>query len=47
MELNEPMGVVCVEDVVRQGRLRWFGHLEHKWESASRKVFVTGSRVNN
>jgi len=29
-ELNERMGVVCVADVVRQGRLRWFGHLVRK-----------------
>jgi len=29
-ELIEGMGVVCVADVVRQGRLRWFGHLDSK-----------------
>jgi len=32
------MGAVCVADVVRQGRLRWLGHQEHrgkdKWVSA-------------
>jgi len=39
---------LCVADVVRQRRLRWFGHLEHKgkdeWVSACRNVFVTGAR---
>ena len=24
------LGINCVADVVRRGRLRWFGHLEHK-----------------
>ena len=24
------LGVQSVADVVRRGRLRWFGHLEHK-----------------
>ena len=47
-ELNERMGVVGVADVVRQGRLRWFGHLEPKgkddWVSACRNVFVAGAR---
>jgi len=35
-EMNERMDVVCVADVVRQGRLRWLGHLEcrDKWVSA-------------
>jgi len=29
-ELNERKGVVCVADVVRQGRVRWFGHFSVK-----------------
>ena len=33
---------------MRQGRLRWFGHLEHRsvddWVSAYRKVEVAGAR---
>ena len=24
------LGINCVADVVRRGRLRWFGHLKHK-----------------
>ena len=35
-------------DVVRRGRLRWFGHLEHKsvddWVSACRGLVVEGAR---
>ena len=35
-------------NVVRHGRLRWFGHLEHRsvddWVSACRKVEVAGAR---
>jgi len=42
------MSSVCVADVVRQERLRWFGHLEHigknLWVSACSNVFVTGAR---
>jgi len=26
-ELNDPMSVVCVADMVRQGRLRWVDNL--------------------
>ena len=37
-ELNSYLGVPCVTDVVRRGRLRWLGHLEQKcvddWVSA-------------
>ena len=40
------LGVQSVADVVRHGRLRWFGHLKHKsvddWVSACRKVEVAG-----
>ena len=35
-------------EVVRRGRLRWFGHVEHKseddWMSACRNVVVVGVR---
>ena len=38
----------CVADVVRCGRLRWFGHLERKsvddWVSACRRLVVEGAR---
>jgi hypothetical protein len=47
-ELNERLGIVGVEDVVRRGRLRWFGHLERKsaedWVSACRKLEVVGTK---
>ena len=37
-----------VSDIVRQGRLRWFGHVERKdagdWVSACRDMVVTGKR---
>ena len=37
-----------VADVVRRGRLRWFGHLERKsvddWVSACRGLVVEGAR---
>ena len=37
----------CVADVVRRGRLRWFGHLERKsvddWVSACRGLVVEGT----
>mgnify|MGYP001824797758 CR=1 FL=1 len=39
-ELYRRLGIVSVTDVVRRGRLRWFGHLERKkrsdWVSACR-----------
>ena len=42
------LGVHSVAEVVRQGRLRWFGHLECRseddWVSACRKVEVEGAR---
>ena len=42
------LGVKSVYEVVRQGRLRWFGHVKHKsgddWVSACRKVVVAGVR---
>ena len=40
------LGVQSVAEVVRHGRLRWFGHVEHKsgddWVSACRNVVVAG-----
>jgi len=52
--VNEWTSAVCVTDisnvtdVVRQGRLRWFGHQEHRgkdeWVSTGRNVFLTGAR---
>jgi hypothetical protein len=45
-ELNRYLGVSSVTDVVRRGRLRWFGHLERKcvddWVSACRVLEVPG-----
>ena len=42
------MGVQSLDKVVRQGRLRWFGHVERKseddWVSACRNVVVAGVR---
>ena len=40
MELLSWLGIQCVSDAVRRGRLRWFGHVERKepddWVSACR-----------
>ena len=42
------LGINCVADVVRRGRLRWFGHLERKsvddWVSSCRRLVVEGVR---
>ena len=42
------LGINCVADVVRHGRLRCFGHLERKgvddWASACRRLVVEGTR---
>ena len=42
------LGINCVADVVRHGRLRWFGHLERKsvddWVSSCRMLVVEGAR---
>src|SRR5664279_5613014 len=47
-ELRERLGIVSVSDIVRQGRLRWFGHVERKdtddWVSACRNIDVEGKR---
>jgi len=47
-ELYSQLGVDGVAVVVRQGRLRWFGHLERKdkdeWVSACRSIEVEGAR---
>jgi hypothetical protein len=46
-ELNGRLGVEGVADVVRRGRLRWFGHLERKgsddWVSSCRNFQVSGA----
>mgnify|MGYP003454445976 CR=1 FL=1 len=47
-ELYGRLGVEEVADVMRRGRLRWFGHLERKdtgdWVSACRYFEVAGPR---
>ena len=47
-DLCNLLGINCVADVVRHGRLRWFGHLERKsvddWVSACRRLVVEGAR---
>jgi len=49
VELRKELGIVGVSDIVRQGRLRWFGHVERKdagdWVSACRDMVVTGKRA--
>ena len=46
VELYGRLAVEAVSDVVRRGRLRWFGHLERKspddWVSACRDLEVDG-----
>ena len=48
-DLCNLLGINCVADVVRHGRLRWFGHLERKsvddWVSACRRLTVEGRGV--
>ena len=48
VELNERLGVEGVADIVRRGRLRWFGHLERKgrndWVSTCRSFEVAGPK---
>jgi hypothetical protein len=47
-ELLSRLGIQSVSDVVRRGRLRWFGHVERKcaedWVSACRGMNVEGGR---
>ena len=47
VDLYSLLCVQSVADVVRRGRLRWFGHLERRsvddWVSACRKVEVAGA----
>jgi hypothetical protein len=47
-ELRARLGIECVAEVVRRGRLRWFGHIERKdkddWVSSCRELVVDGSR---
>src|SRR5207244_1030415 len=44
--LRSRLGIECVVEVVRRGRLRWFGHVERmvggEWVSACRNVKVKG-----
>ena len=48
VDLYSLLGVQSVDEVVRRGRWRWFGHVERKsgddWASASRNVVVPGVR---
>ena len=45
-DLYSLLGVQSVDEVVRRGRLRWFGHVERKsgddWVSACGNVVVAG-----
>ena len=47
-ELMQRLGIESVTDVVRKGRLRWFGHVKLKdmddWVSACKNVQVDGKR---
>ena len=50
VDLYSLLGVQSVDEVVRQGRLRWFGHVEGKsgddydWVSTCRNLVVAGVR---
>ena len=48
VELRQGLGIESVVEVMRRGRLRWFGHVEWKevddWVSACRNLEVAGSR---
>ena len=43
------LGVQSVAEVMRRGRLRWFGHMERQsgndWVPACRNVEVVGKRI--
>ena len=47
-EIRNRLGIVSVSDLMRHGRLRWFGHVERKdtddWVSACRNMAVSGER---
>ena len=47
-DLNGRLGIEGVADIVRRGRLRWFGHLERKgrddWVSTCRSFEVAGPK---
>ena len=47
-DLCNRLGNNCVAEVVRHGRLRWFGHLEGKsvddWMSTCRRLMVEGAK---
>ena len=47
-DLCNLLGINRVADVVRRGRLRWFGQLERKsvddWVSSCRRLMVEGAR---
>ena len=48
VELRRRLGIEGVVEVMRRGRLRWFGHVERKeaddWVSACGNLDVVGSR---
>ena len=48
VDLYSLLSVQSVDEVVRRGRLRWFGHVKRKseddWVSACRNVVVAGVR---
>ena len=47
-KLNARLGIEAISEVVRRGRLRWYGHLERKstddWVSACRDYGVIGQK---
>ena len=47
-EMLGRLGIECVFDVVRHGKLRWFGHIERKnkddWVAACRDMVVEGEK---
>jgi len=47
-ELRNKLGVENISDVIRRGRLRWFGHVERKedsdWVKACQKIEISGER---
>ena len=47
-ELNARLGIEAISEIVRRGRLRWYGHIERKgsddWVSACRDYEVVGQK---